>query len=580
MFLLAITKNELTCDFENAYVERVEVDSPFKIIVVTDGFLARCVLEVDRFSLIEALYTSSGNPDNVIFSQVQYNAHDKIIHISRPTVAGRPIYYQVTSDGDFFCSTHVSMFRKIGVSIEENVEVLPEFFVYRYIMPPQTLYKNINQLGGGDQLSIRLANGRCEIKIKAYNPPVPYTQNNTIDDIASHTLAYLRESIQALSPYKDRLSVLLSGGLDSSILFKMCQVDYKVGKTFSTGYPFEDPENNREKEYALSAAEIFGTAHQYYRVTTEEYLQGVVEAISIAEEPLHHLQSVMFHLLFQGGLSKSGDIVISGQGADGVFGLGFHSDLFYYQRAIFRLLSKHPILNLAEFATGMVGVGKGTVSSLKYYNRSPTSLSDPENVLWSLGAFGSVDWVCQYFNVTKSDIIRGRYNSIELFKDRSLYDLISLLDFLGDVCITQSLWSKLGERQKKIVYYPFNNIDMLNYVYSIPWKVKLRNPKNILRGVARKVEVPESIITRPKCSFGVNPGRWAKMGGAFEPLVLLALKTFDEKAIRAMQSVDSGKAMTYWNILNYAVWKRLFIDNEPLQILLDELNEAIERVSQ
>jgi hypothetical protein len=72
-------------------------------------------------------------------------------------------------------------------------------------------------------------------------------------------------------------------------------------------------------------------------------------------------------------------------------------------------------------------------------------------------------------------------------------------------------------------------------------------------------------------SFGIHPDRWVKKGGVFEPLIPLASKVFDEKEIRKMQSTESKKAMTYWNMLNYAVWKRLCINDEPLEVLLEEL---------
>ena len=86
------------------------------------------------------------------------------------------------------------------------------------------------------------------------------------------------------------------------------------------------------------------------------------------------------------------------------------------------------------------------------------------------------------------------------------------------------------------------------------------------------MEVPEFIITRPKTGFAIKDKHWAERGNIFEPLVPLAKKVFDEKQIRDMQSTDPKKAMTYWNILNYSIWKRLCINNEPVEILLDELN--------
>ena len=54
-----------------------------------------------------------------------------------------------------------------------------------------------------------------------------------------------------------------------------------------------------------------------------------------------------------------------------------------------------------------------------------------------------------------------------------------------DVPVYQSVWSKLGESQGKILYWPYYNQKLLNYAYSIPWELKLKKPKNILREVAR-----------------------------------------------------------------------------------------------
>lgn len=66
-------------------------------------------------------------------------------------------------------------------------------------------------------------------------------------------------------------------------------------------------------------------------------------------------------------------------------------------------------------------------------------------------------------------------------------------------------------------------------------------------------------------------------GAAFEPLVTLAAKVVDEKALRINQSSDAKKSMTFWNMLNYAVWKRLIINKELVDRLKDELDASIAR---
>jgi len=131
--------------------------------------------------------------------------------------------------------------------------------------------------------------------------------------------------------------------------------------------------------------------------------------------------------------------------------------------------------------------------------------------------------------------------------------------------------SKIGEGDKKIIYFPYYDLNLLNYVFSIPWSLKLRKHNILAKELAHQSKLPEFIYNRPKSSFGIRSRQWSLKGGALEPLVPLASKVFDEKEIRKMQSSDLNKAMTFWNMLNYSIWKRLFINNEPIDVLLKEL---------
>ena len=577
MFLVAITKSEIANNLQSFAVEEFRINSS-TITIVTDNFLSSFFSEPHGFSIIESPFIRNQNFGDVIFSQITYNNKNDVLEIFRSTLSGRPIYYHINSKGELFCSTHISMLRKAGVKIEENRMVLPEFFVYRLIMPPQTLYKNIKQLLAGSRLYIKFHNGKCIIKsIDKFDPPGQNKKLDSVENIARQTSNYLSKSIKALSPCKDRLAVLLSGGLDSSILFKVCQANYEVDTTYSTGFPFEDPRKNINKEYALSAADAFKVKHKYYRVTNEQYLRGFIEAISAAEEPLHHLLSVMFYLLFKGGISHDKDIIICGNGADTTWGSGLQWVLNQSNKMPYKLLLKSPLVRLSKFASRVIGRGKHFIDiSLRWKASKNCPKQDPNNIIWSAGSEGSEEWVCKYFKVTKYDIIKDRYTTIKPLEGRSVYDVMSLYVFLGAVSVSQSIWAKLGESQRKILYYPFNHLDLLNYAYSIPWDLKLKTPKYILRWIARQYEVPNFIITRPKIGLGIRAEGWAEKGGVFDSLIPLASKVFDEKQIRSMQSSDPKKSMTFWNILNYSIWKRLCVANEPIDVLLEELNQTME----
>ena len=218
--------------------------------------------------------------------------------------------------------------------------------------------------------------------------------------------------------------------------------------------------------------------------------------------------------------------------------------------------------------------GRNYIDILNKYN-SEVPLYDPNNPIWSFEEYGSKKWACEYFNVTEGDLNKSQYESIKHMKGRSIYDIWTFYSLLADEDITASIWAKIGCGSNKILFYPYYDIDTQNYVLSIPWKLKLKHNNILKKQIAQYCNIPRFIVSRPKSGFGINPKRWSLKGGVFEPLIPLASKVFNEKQIRDMQSPDPKKAMIFWNMLNYSIWKRLCINNEPLEILLEELNSNI-----
>lgn len=568
MFLFAFTNSSLATQLACDDVEELIIDSRF-VTIVTDRFLSRATSNGDGFSVIEAPSLGAERNKEIIFSRVVYSKRDHLITVDKTTISGRPVYY-TSSNGDFFCSSHISMLRKAGVVIAENTQALPEFFTYSYILPPQTLYQNIFRLSPGSRLEVRSDGDKCRIKHKneCYPPPITERRSDSLDTITSNTLNCLSQSVGALGIGKERLAVMMSGGLDSSILFKLCENDYGDVATYSTEYPFEDPGKNIERKYALSAADAFGSPHTHFEVTTGDYLSGLVETIAAGEEPLRHLQYVMYYLLVKKGLPQTSDIIISGEGSDSIWGLGSHYLLNSSRRVPFGLLSNYTILKLLK-ASAPAGSLPGRVVNQLIRMRTLTASDDPQNICF-FESWGNEELVCRYFNTTRSDIIRNRADVISTWSGHSVYDIMSMVVSLGDEAAHQQILSKSAETVGKIVYYPFSRREVLDYAYSIPWKIKIARPKNVLRRVAQKLEVPEFIIKRRKSGFGLRRIDWAQEGNIFEPLVRLAFGVFGEREVRSIQDRDPVKAMTFWNMLNYAIWKRLCVNNEPLEVLIDE----------
>jgi len=567
MFLLAITKEEISQNFKSMKVEELNIQS-LKATVIIDKFLSEYISEPDGFTILETPLIPSVNFRDIILSQITYHKNKETLTIDRPFISGRPIYYHINHYGEFFCSSHLSMLRKAGVPIIENTSALPEFFIYRYVMPPKTLYKDINQLTTGCKLFIKLIDGKWKIVNEIQYNPFSTTQQDvhSLDFDAKDAINLLEDPLKKLQQKKERLAVLFSGGLDSSILFKICQRNYNINTSYSTGYPFENIKRNIEREYAQTAAEVFQITNNYYSGSTNEYLQAIIEGISKAEEPLGHLQSAMLYLLFKKGIPKDKDIIISGYGADGIFGDAQQYYLLHSEK-INQILKLQFFYQKIKYASIKTGIGLPLINKIE---KKIFPIRTSDNVIQLIDSHGDADWTSQYFNVRKEESIQRHWNIMKEFKNRSLYDIISVSYLLGDDSITQSNWSKLGESQEKILFYPY--IYALNYAYSISWDKKLKEPKDILRHVARQLDIPNFIVTRPKSGFVISGKFWAEKGGALDPLVSPASRIIDKKQMYKMQSSNPTKAWTFWNMLNYSLWKRLCINNEPPEILIEELN--------
>lgn len=568
MFLVTATKNKLSSKLKVIEYKLKDL----YINVYVDNKSSKIITNKNSIIVRDSV---SENHEKLILCTIKIDKNDNRLSIKHETLSGKSVYYHINEKGDFYCSTNIKLLREAGVKLKENKELLPEFFIYRIILPPNTIYKSIFKIISGTEIIVRYDKRFKIEKTKKYSIlNSENIKNKKIkNDFTKETARILRDSMKILG--KKDVKMLLSGGIDSTILAKLSINVNNVNTTYSGGYPFETSEGNTEKEYAETAAKAIGTNHVYYEPTIKEYQIGMIESLYEAEEPLHHLQTIMFYLIFKNAIKQKDSIIVSGIGADGIYGEYLHNKIFRTRKILWRILSKRPFINILSYVAKKTKKGYYYINFLKKISSGKYSLSDPRNVLWSAGRYGKESWVLKHFNCSKKDIIRYRYETLKEYENSDFYDLISIKNFIG-VNQTENIWTKMAEASGKRKYYPFNYQPLLDHALSISWKQKLKKPKNVLRLVLNYLDIPNFIITRKKSGFGVSHHNWALKNNVFEPFVKIAAKEFNIKEIRKMQSNNPEKAMTFWNIINYAIWKRIFIKNEPINKIIKELEDGIQ----
>jgi len=122
------------------------------------------------------------------------------------------------------------------------------------------------------------------------------------------------------------VGVLLSGGLDSSLLVAML-AEQETGSvsTYSIGFPSLGDRAGDEFEYSDRIAATYATDHRRIRATDADLADALDDAVEAMAEPQSTHDATAFLLLGRSVNAEQQKVVLSGQGADEVFsGYRYH----------------------------------------------------------------------------------------------------------------------------------------------------------------------------------------------------------------------------------------------------------------
>jgi asparagine synthetase B (glutamine-hydrolysing) len=353
-----------------------------------------------------------------------------------------------------------------------------------------------------------------------------------------------------------------------------------VSETFSTDYPFHGAKESLESKYAITASKALATNNQHSRITVKDYQVGLIESIKNAEEPIYVLQSVLFYLLYKEDSAKTCELFINGQGAESTFGLFLHEKIWNLKQSpIQKLFLNNFSNNLLKFLVNSTNRGKGIYRNFKLHKsyEKTEGLNDPDHIIWDPVIYGyGAGSDISGLKKSPKNIIENRFSNLEKYLNAtgascSIHDVISILDIITVSKAVQEEWSKLAGASNKKIYFPFCEEEVINYSMSIPWEIKNKEMKLILNNMAKILNIPDFIITRKKIGAAVGHEGWAITKGPFESLIKLCKDIFDYKYITKFLNGDMTDSMTFWNIINYCIWKRLFIFNQNTDELINEI---------
>ena len=241
--------------------------------------------------------------------------------LGRDRLGIKPLYLAEGSGSLRFASTLPALLAGGGVDTSIDPVALHHYMMFHAVVPaPRTILRGVRKLAPATLLVVEPDGNRRSVEY--WDPP--FTRSSAYEGMtpgewADAVLGALRVAVERRMVSDVPVGVLLSGGLDSSIIVGLlAELGQSDLQTFSVGFESVGGIEGDEFEYSDLVARHYGTDHHKIRISTEEMLPALDGAISVMSEPMVSHDVVAFYLLSR-EVAKHVKVVQSGQGADEIF---------------------------------------------------------------------------------------------------------------------------------------------------------------------------------------------------------------------------------------------------------------------
>ncbi|GIX17573.1 MAG: asparagine synthetase B [Rhodothalassiaceae bacterium] len=262
---------------------------------------------------------------NGMFAFCLFDVRDRSVLLGRDRLGIKPLYLVREPGRLRFASSLPALLAAGGVDTRLDPVALHHYLSFHSVVPPpRTILAGVRKLPPATLLAID-AEGR-EQETRYWSPsfgPRPDERGLGLHDWNERVLAGLKTAVRRRLVADVPVGVLLSGGLDSSLIVALLADAGQTGlATFSIGFEAVGNERGDEFMYSDLVARRFGTAHTQIRIDTARLLPALEDCVGAMPEPMTSHDAVGFYLLSK-EVSRHVKVVQSGQGADEIFG-GYH----------------------------------------------------------------------------------------------------------------------------------------------------------------------------------------------------------------------------------------------------------------
>ncbi len=465
-----------------------------------------------------------------MFAFALYDLDKKTLYLVRDRLGVKPLYYWKNADGIVFSSELKAIRLYPGFSECVRKDLLPRFFVRKYISAPDTIYENVYKLEQGTCLAI---GEETEQKINYWDVLTTYSEKSSdliesFDESKALLLEKLKDAIKYRLISDVPVGMFLSGGYDSSLVTAIAQsVSDRQLRTFSIG--FEDS-NISESQYAIAISKYLGTNHTDAVITEKDMLDLIGDLPKYYDEPFADGSQLPMMLVAKTAKEGGVTVALSGDGGD-------------------------------EFFCGYGDYIPGIKNALRLYASDAVRFRTVKDLM--LEKSKNVYVSCRYD--------KRRYSNVADRQVRKM--IIDMETYLpDDICCKVDRATMKYSLEARC---PFLDKDVVEFSYRIPQKYKYNDGvgKYILKELAYDY-IPKDMLDRPKQGFGIPYNKWLH-----GPLRDLALEYSDESFLRQQGLFNPTKTSKFisdyitsskkemmdysdlvWAFIMFQMWQNMLIN--------------------
>jgi len=493
---------------------------------------------------------------NGMFAFAIYDLVKQNIFIARDRAGEKPLYYHHKNGFFRFSSELKGLLEDKSLPRKIDNDALDSFLTMGFVAGEKCILDGFNKLPAAHSLTFDLDSNNISVK-KYWELPVNVISNSSELSLVEELDHLLDNSVKSQLLADVPVGILLSGGIDSSLITAVASRHRDHIKTFNVRFPGQGKYD--EAKYARKISQHFGTEHIELEASTvdEELLIRLARQF---DEPIVDSSMIPMFLVSE-LVQQHCKVVLGGDGGDELFGGYEHYSRLLWMNKYFKFMPLFLRQSAATISSKTMPLGmkgRSWIQSLRYNLKTEVPLIanyfDPSYRKKLMNGV-SPDW-----QIVGEDILRVRTP-----KHTDLLQRSTRMDFCNylteDILVKVDRASMLNSLE---IRAPFLDKNLIEFAFKkVPscLKATSQNKKIILKTLSRKI-LPVDFDINRKQGFSIPINDWLKKGkfrDFFNNVLLDPQTIFDRKIVEELlkyQDMGFNNGEKLFALLMFELWRR------------------------